>query len=123
MPKSLDQELHDALSRMEVRKYLDRGRACEHESTDVLREMWLAAYARWIDDLSEESSVAEENIRAELLLRGVEMKWTDASPEAVAKTERMLADRSARIAELVEGGEQHPPLDEILDELAKKGLH
>lgn len=118
----VDDKMHAALNRIAIRRYLDRGRVHERDDTEALKKSWAAAYERWINDPCTDNDVDEENIRAELLLRGVEMRLTDASPAAVAKMEELWTERRDKINALIESGASHQILDEIMDEVAGKNL-
>jgi hypothetical protein len=119
MPNSKNDELLEALNRIDIKRYVERGRPHAQDDTDALKRVWPAAFVRWVGEPSESNSVAEANIRVELLLRGVEMRGSDA-PEAFAKVRARIEAGSAILDDIIDSSETHPVLQVILDELEKK---
>ena len=115
MSDNLHGRVKRALEALTIESYIKRGRRHASADTVALRQAWPEALRVWLEARTESSENAEEDIRAELLMRGVEVSMSDAG-EAGAK---MLAEIKGREPDFEDMAE-HPAIREVLAKMDEK---
>ena len=115
MSENLDNQVKRALEGLLVEAYVKRGRVHASADSDALRKAWPDALSAWLRDRTESSANAEEDIRAELLMRGIELTLDDAGDAGA----RMLAQLKAEPPDFGKMSD-HPMLDQLLAKLEEK---
>jgi hypothetical protein len=115
MSDDLDHQVKRALEALLIECYIKRGRAHASTASDALRQSWPEAFCAWIEDRTEANGNLEEDIRAELLMRGIEISLDDAG-EAGAK---MLAEIRGLEPDLDEMAE-HPAMRQLMAKIDEK---
>lgn len=115
MGDDLGNQVKRALEALLIEGYIKRGRSHASTTTDALRHSWPEAFRAWMKDLSEVSGNLEEDIRAELLMRGVEVSLDDVGEAG----EKLRAELTALDIDFDRMAE-HPGMRQLLAKMDEK---
>lgn len=115
MSDGLSDQVKRAVEGLLIDDYIKRGRPHASANTEALRQAWPDALRSWLENRTETAATAEEDIRAELLMRGIELSIADAGDAGAA----MLAEMKAQPPDFEKMAE-HPMLDHLLAKMEEK---
>ncbi|MEY4879409.1 MAG: hypothetical protein RJB62_878 [Pseudomonadota bacterium] len=90
MSESLDEAAVIAAIEAEtIEQYLARGRSHSALTDMMVSDIWVAAFCAWIRAQDIDSSIAEEDARGELLLRGLPLPDERVRAEITAMADKL----------------------------------
>jgi hypothetical protein len=107
-----------AIEAVVVRDYLRRGRQYAALSDEAAKRAWIEAFRCWVGTRDRLTSDAENDARAELLIRGLRLPEGEVAAELL-----MIAAEVARLGPLQDTADDDAmaaEIDELLRELDRK---
>jgi hypothetical protein len=102
-----------AIEAIHIRAYVARGRILADIAPDILASMWVERYKAWVAAPGPATSTAEEDARAELLIRGLPLPKEQVAADQAA----YLAANQHRRPSTVEDLANDPALGRVVDKI------